>query len=96
MVFSSAARRIVSTMASKQTALIGAAALGIAGVAAGFGLYNGPAYNKCTASVKNAYRQFMPMNDFPDLSKHNNCMASVLTPQLYAKLRDLVSNSTII
>uniref|UniRef100_A0A8C5GK81 Creatine kinase S-type, mitochondrial n=1 Tax=Gouania willdenowi TaxID=441366 RepID=A0A8C5GK81_GOUWI len=27
-------------------------------------------------------------SDFPDLRKHNNCMASALTPAIYAKLRD--------
>lgn len=26
--------------------------------------------------------------DFPDLRKHNNCMAECLTPAIYAKLRD--------
>lgn len=26
--------------------------------------------------------------DFPDLRKHNNCMASALTPAIYSKLRD--------
>ena len=28
-------------------------------------------------------------DDFPDLSKHNNWMAKVLTPQMYAKYRDV-------
>lgn len=27
-------------------------------------------------------------SDFPDLRKHNNCMASALTPAIYARLRD--------
>lgn len=26
--------------------------------------------------------------DYPDLRKHNNCMASALTPAIYARLRD--------
>lgn len=26
--------------------------------------------------------------DFPDLRKHNNCMAAALTPAMYARLRD--------
>lgn len=26
--------------------------------------------------------------DFPDLRKHNNCMAAALTPAMYAHLRD--------
>ncbi|XP_066506317.1 creatine kinase, mitochondrial 2a (sarcomeric) isoform X2 [Hoplias malabaricus] len=29
--------------------------------------------------------------DFPDLRKHNNCMANALTPAIYAKLRDRVT-----
>lgn len=29
--------------------------------------------------------------DFPDLRKHNNCMASALTPAIYARLRDKVT-----
>lgn len=27
-------------------------------------------------------------SDFPDLRKHNNCMAAALTPAIYARLRD--------
>ncbi len=30
-------------------------------------------------------------SDFPDLRKHNNCMATALTPAIYAKLRDKVT-----
>lgn len=30
-------------------------------------------------------------SDFPDLRKHNNCMASALTPAIYSKLRDKVT-----
>uniref|UniRef100_A0A671MQR7 Creatine kinase S-type, mitochondrial n=1 Tax=Sinocyclocheilus anshuiensis TaxID=1608454 RepID=A0A671MQR7_9TELE len=29
--------------------------------------------------------------DYPDLRKHNNCMASALTPAIYAKLRDKIT-----
>ena len=29
--------------------------------------------------------------DMPDLSKHNNWMANVLTPEIYAKYRDVVT-----
>ena len=35
-----------------------------------------------------AYSRFPPSADFPDLSKHSNHMAKVLTPKIYAKLRD--------
>uniref|UniRef100_A0A8B9GZZ8 Creatine kinase S-type, mitochondrial n=1 Tax=Astyanax mexicanus TaxID=7994 RepID=A0A8B9GZZ8_ASTMX len=31
---------------------------------------------------------YPPSADFPDLRKHNNCMASALTPAIYARLRD--------
>nr|XP_006124427.1 creatine kinase S-type, mitochondrial [Pelodiscus sinensis] len=31
---------------------------------------------------------FPPSADYPDLRKHNNCMADCLTPAIYAKLRD--------
>ncbi|KAM7391371.1 hypothetical protein PAMP_022066 [Pampus punctatissimus] len=31
---------------------------------------------------------YPPSADFPDLRKHNNCMASALTPTIYAHLRD--------
>uniref|UniRef100_A0A3Q3KFC5 Creatine kinase S-type, mitochondrial n=1 Tax=Monopterus albus TaxID=43700 RepID=A0A3Q3KFC5_MONAL len=34
-------------------------------------------------------RKFYPPNaDYPDLLKHNNCMAAALTPTIYAHLRD--------
>ncbi|XP_067294286.1 creatine kinase S-type, mitochondrial isoform X2 [Pseudorasbora parva] len=31
---------------------------------------------------------YPPSADFPDLRKHNNCMASALTPAIYGRLRD--------
>lgn len=31
---------------------------------------------------------YKPEEEYPDLSKHNNHMAKVLTPDLYKKLRD--------
>ncbi|KAM9744432.1 creatine kinase U-type, mitochondrial-like isoform 1-T1 [Menidia menidia] len=33
-------------------------------------------------------RLYPPSADFPDLRKHNNCMAAALTPKIYAHLRD--------
>lgn len=36
-------------------------------------------------------KMFPPSADFPDLRKHNNCMASALTPAIYARLRDKVT-----
>ncbi|KAL0965732.1 hypothetical protein UPYG_G00285020 [Umbra pygmaea] len=34
---------------------------------------------------------YPPSADFPDLRKHNNCMAHSLTPAIYGKLRDKVT-----
>ncbi|KAM6986438.1 creatine kinase, mitochondrial 2a (sarcomeric) [Aplochiton taeniatus] len=42
-------------------------------------------------SVMNAEERrklYPPSADFPDLRKHNNCMAGALTPTIYGKLRD--------
>lgn len=33
----------------------------------------------------------IPSADFPDLRRHNNCMAHALTPAIYGKLRDQVT-----
>jgi len=41
-----------------------------------------------SSSVKTAYDRFDAGEDFPDLSKHNNWMAKVLTKEMYEKLRD--------
>ncbi|NWH42436.1 KCRM kinase, partial [Chloropsis cyanopogon] len=41
------------------------------------------------SNTHNKYKQkFSAEEEFPDLSKHNNHMAKVLTPALYQKLRD--------
>uniref|UniRef100_A0A671MN09 Creatine kinase S-type, mitochondrial n=1 Tax=Sinocyclocheilus anshuiensis TaxID=1608454 RepID=A0A671MN09_9TELE len=37
------------------------------------------------------YFFFAVNSDYPDLRKHNNCMASALTPAIYAKLRDKIT-----
>ena len=34
-------------------------------------------------------KNFESKEDFPDLTKHNNWMAKVLTPEMYAKYRDV-------
>ncbi|XP_076587914.1 creatine kinase U-type, mitochondrial-like isoform X2 [Chaetodon auriga] len=38
-------------------------------------------------------RLYPPSADFPDLRKHNNCMASALTPTIYGHLRDKTTSS---
>ena len=41
--------------------------------------------------IQSAYARFSPDEDFPDLSKHNNWMAKVLTKEMYARLRNKVT-----
>lgn len=81
------ARRFANAINKKQIAL----GVGAIAAATGYSIYQAPAENSCRQAIRSAYRKFMPLNDYPDLSKHNNCLANHLTPQLYAKLRDLVS-----
>jgi len=38
-------------------------------------------------------KNYKAEEDFPDLSKHNNWMAKVITPEIYAQLRDRVTPS---
>ncbi|XP_053276854.1 creatine kinase U-type, mitochondrial [Pleuronectes platessa] len=47
-------------------------------------------YLLCDSSAAAAERRrlYPPSADFPDLRKHNNCMAAALTPTIYARLRD--------
>ena len=40
-------------------------------------------------------KKYDPKEDFPDLTKHNNWMAKVLTPEIYAKYRDVVTPNGI-
>ncbi|XP_074877082.1 creatine kinase S-type, mitochondrial isoform X2 [Buteo buteo] len=40
------------------------------------------------AAVQEKRKLFPPSADYPDLRKHNNCMAECLTPAIYARLRD--------
>ena len=40
--------------------------------------------------MRQAYKDFSPKNDYPDLSKHNNCLANWLSKGMYDKLRDKV------
>ncbi|KAJ8781853.1 hypothetical protein J1605_010601, partial [Eschrichtius robustus] len=46
--------------------------------------------NVC-AEAWEQHRLFPPSADYPDLRKHNNCMAECLTPTIYAKLRNKVT-----
>ncbi|XP_066506316.1 creatine kinase, mitochondrial 2a (sarcomeric) isoform X1 [Hoplias malabaricus] len=62
------------------------ASLGAGTIAAGFLMRENA---KIRAAEKR--RLYPPSADFPDLRKHNNCMANALTPAIYAKLRDRVT-----
>lgn len=41
------------------------------------------------SAVRQAYENFASKDDFPDLSKHNNCLANHLSKGIYEKLRPL-------
>lgn len=76
----------ISRLSNKQLfTAIGATAGLTVSAYSGYSLYK---TGSCSAPLKNAYKKFMPLMDFPDLSQHNNCMASVLSPSMYNKLRD--------
>ena len=66
-----------------------AGAAGAAAAAIGFAASTNTAENRWS-QVKKAYTRFPAVSDFPDLSKHNNCMANHLTPKMYSKLREKV------
>ncbi|XP_029511630.1 creatine kinase S-type, mitochondrial-like isoform X1 [Oncorhynchus nerka] len=42
-------------------------------------------------SAEERRKLYPPSADFPDLRRHNNCMAHALTPAIYGKLRDQVT-----
>ncbi|XP_064152543.1 creatine kinase S-type, mitochondrial-like [Anguilla rostrata] len=44
-----------------------------------------------TLSAGERRKMYPPSADYPDVRKHNNCMAAVLTPGIYAQLRDKVT-----
>ncbi|XP_072515754.1 creatine kinase, mitochondrial 2a (sarcomeric) [Salminus brasiliensis] len=64
------------------------ASLGAGTIAAGYLMRENA---KISAAEKR--KLYPPSADFPDLRKHNNCMASALTPAIYAKLRDKVTSN---
>ncbi|XP_002730966.1 creatine kinase U-type, mitochondrial-like [Saccoglossus kowalevskii] len=71
-----------SRLMNKKVAAAGAVGLGLCAAA----YYN--TREPVMASGVRARRLYPPSADYPDLSKHNNHMAKVLTPAIYAKLRD--------
>ena len=73
---------IWSAARSKNPWTLAAAATG----AVGLGLVTYYQGRRLLASCDTPRSQFPPSANFPDLSKHNNVMASHLTPTIYAKL----------
>ncbi|XP_011403921.1 PREDICTED: creatine kinase B-type-like isoform X1 [Amphimedon queenslandica] len=75
--------------------VLGAAALGAGTLLVTSHFMRGEAGSAAGKSgdVSRAYKLFPASADYPDLSKHNNVMASNLTPQIYARLRDLKTPS---
>uniref|UniRef100_A0A3P8VVC1 Creatine kinase, mitochondrial 1A n=1 Tax=Cynoglossus semilaevis TaxID=244447 RepID=A0A3P8VVC1_CYNSE len=62
------------------------ASLGVGTIASGYLLSEN---SSLVADAKN--KLYPPSADYPDLRKHNNCMASALTPAVYGRLRDKVT-----
>ncbi|XP_061553882.1 creatine kinase, mitochondrial 2a (sarcomeric) isoform X1 [Phycodurus eques] len=72
-------------MSGRNTAAL-LATLGAGTVATGFLL------SDSGSLAAEARKKLYPASsDFPDLRKHNNCMATALTPAIYSKLRDEVT-----
>uniref|UniRef100_A0A8C1M5I9 Creatine kinase S-type, mitochondrial n=1 Tax=Cyprinus carpio TaxID=7962 RepID=A0A8C1M5I9_CYPCA len=72
-------------MSSRTTGLL-MASLGAGALATGYLMSDNAAI-----SADQRRKLYPPSADFPDLRKHNNCMASALTPAIYAKLRDKIT-----
>ncbi|XP_043087584.1 creatine kinase, mitochondrial 2a (sarcomeric) [Puntigrus tetrazona] len=79
------ASSFAKVMSSRTTGLL-MASLGAGAVATGYLLSDNAAI-----SADQRRKLYPPSADYPDLRKHNNCMASSLTPAIYAKLRDRIT-----
>merc|ERR1712168_25 len=77
-------RKIVSTIALRIATQIPAAFRSINFILS-FRTFFSPSSKMPNECMKN----YDPSEDFPDLSKHNNWMAKILTPEMYAKYRDV-------
>ncbi|XP_036384558.1 creatine kinase S-type, mitochondrial-like [Megalops cyprinoides] len=67
-------------LSGRNTAVL-LASLGAGTLATGYALSD-------SAVAEDRRKLYPPSADYPDLRKHNNCMASALTPAIYARLRD--------
>ncbi|XP_077353923.1 creatine kinase, mitochondrial 2a (sarcomeric) isoform X2 [Festucalex cinctus] len=76
-------------MSGRNTAAALLATLGAGTVATGFLSSDGGSSLAAEARKK----LYPASSDFPDLRKHNNCMAAALTPAIYARLRDKVTSN---
>ncbi|KAG9262962.1 creatine kinase, mitochondrial 2a (sarcomeric) [Astyanax mexicanus] len=74
-------------LSGRNTSLL-LASLGAGTIAAGYLLRE-----NARISAEERRKLYPPSADYPDLRKHNNCMASALTPAIYAKLRDRVTSN---
>ncbi|GAA6087631.1 creatine kinase S-type, mitochondrial [Tachysurus ichikawai] len=54
-------------------------------------LASGYLLNESGVTAAERKKLYPASSDYPDLRKHNNCMASALTPAIYARLRDKVT-----
>uniref|UniRef100_A0AAR2IRR7 Creatine kinase S-type, mitochondrial n=2 Tax=Pygocentrus nattereri TaxID=42514 RepID=A0AAR2IRR7_PYGNA len=72
-------------LTSRNTSLL-LASLGASTIAAGYLMRE-----NARISAAEKRKLYPPSADYPDLRKHNNCMASALTPAIYAKLRDKIT-----
>ncbi|XP_061115753.1 creatine kinase S-type, mitochondrial-like [Conger conger] len=74
-------------MLSGRSAAVALASLGAGTLASGFLLSQA---GDCLSAAERR-KMYPPSADYPDLRKHNNCMAAALTPGIYAHLRDRVT-----
>ncbi|KAK3514632.1 hypothetical protein QTP70_021548 [Hemibagrus guttatus] len=54
-------------------------------------LASGYLRNESGVSAAERNKLYPASSDYPDLRKHNNCMASAMTPAIYARLRDKIT-----
>ncbi|XP_041760382.1 creatine kinase S-type, mitochondrial [Coregonus clupeaformis] len=74
---------LFTRMLSGHHTAVALASLGVGTLASGYLLTDNG-----NAAAAERRKLYPPSADFPDLRKHNNCMASCLTPAIYSKLRD--------
>uniref|UniRef100_A0AAV2MND1 Creatine kinase S-type, mitochondrial n=1 Tax=Knipowitschia caucasica TaxID=637954 RepID=A0AAV2MND1_KNICA len=77
----------ISRLMSGRSSAVMLASVGLAGL----GLASGYILTETRVTAAERRRMFPPSADYPDLRKHNNCMASALTPAMYGRLRDKVT-----